>query len=77
MSNNEIIMTTCAMAGITEEVHTFQVWKSKGYSVKKGEKAVIKIPIWKAVEKGEGEEKETKMFMKTSAFFKASQVQAI
>lgn len=30
-----------------EEIHTFAVWKSMGYSVKKGEHAIAKFPIWK------------------------------
>lgn len=30
-----------------EQIHTFAVWKSMGYSVKKGERAIAKFPIWK------------------------------
>ena len=65
-----------------EEIHTFQAWKSLGYSVKKGEKAIAKFPIWKytskKVETEDGEEKEiSNMFMKTAAFFKVSQVEII
>ena len=30
-----------------EEIHTFNGWKQRGYSVKKGEKSTIKFPIWK------------------------------
>lgn len=66
---------------IPEPIHTFQVWKSMGYSVKKGEKAIAKFPIWKHISKKvdvNGEEKErTSMFMKMSAFFKFSQVERI
>lgn len=32
---------------IPEEIHTFQGWKQRGYSVKKGEKAKAKFPVWK------------------------------
>ena len=32
---------------LPEEIHTFNGWKSLGYSVKKGEKSSIKFPIWK------------------------------
>ena len=65
-----------------EEIHTFQAWKSLGYSVKKGEKAIAKFPIWKytskKVETEDGEEKEiSNMFMKTAAFFKMSQIEII
>lgn len=62
-----------------EQIHTYSVWKQLGYSVKKGEKAITKIPIWKrTVKKKEvdGKEEEIEnMFMKTSSFFKFSQVE--
>lgn len=68
---------------IPEEIHTFQGWKSLGYSVKKGEKAIAKFPIWKhtskkVVDEETNEENEkTSMFMKTAAFFKFEQVEKI
>ena len=34
-----------------EAIHTFAAWKSMGYSVKKGEHAIAKFPIWKHVAK--------------------------
>lgn len=67
---------------LPEEIHTFSAWKELGYSVKKGEKAIAKFPIWKHTsrkvenEKGEEEEKSN-MFMKVAAFFKYSQVEKI
>lgn len=66
---------------LPEPIHTFQKWKQLGYSVKKGEKAIAKFPIWKHTSKmvevdGEEEEK-TNMFMKSAAFFKFSQVEKI
>jgi hypothetical protein len=76
ITNAEIIATECSLRGIMEEVHTFQRWKAMGYMVKKGEKAVFKTTIWKAVPKND-EEKEVKLFMKSAAFFKASQVQPL
>lgn len=76
MTNAEIIATECSLLGITEEVHTFQRWKAMGFMMKKGEKAVFKTTIWKAVPKKE-EENEVNMFMKSAAFFKASQVQPL
>lgn len=64
-----------------EPIHTFQAWKALGYSVKKGEKAIAKFPIWKYTSKKvevEGKEEEkSNMFMKTAAFFKFSQVEKI
>ena len=32
---------------LPEEIHTFNGWKARGYSVKKGEKSEIKFSIWK------------------------------
>ena len=76
MTNAEIIATECSLRGITEDVHTFQRWKAMGFMVKKGEKAVFKTTIWKAVPKKD-EENEVKLFMRNAAFFKASQVQPL
>lgn len=67
-----------------EEIHTFARWKDLGYMVRKGEHAIAKITIWKAAsrkvknESGETEEitdVNPAMFMKTSAFFAAHQVE--
>ena len=73
---------TTAEVELPEAIHTFAAWKSLGYSVKKGEHAVAKFPIWKhtskMVENEDGEEEEhTDMFMKTAAFFTVSQVEKI
>ena len=71
---------------VPEAIHTFQTWKALGYVVRKGEKAIAKFPIWKYVngKKTDDEENESsekvgsgKMFMKTSAWFSASQVEPI
>ena len=70
-----------------EAIHTFNGWKERGYSVKKGEKAKAKFPIWKyttrekPVEELTGNPLEdapiTNMFMKMSAFFTFEQVEKI
>lgn len=63
-----------------EEIHTYQKWKSMGYQVQKGEKAVASFPIWKHVQKkpeNEGDAPIERMFLKTSAFFTMSQVEKI
>lgn len=62
-----------------EEIHTFQKWKSMGFQVQKGEKAVAQFMIWKHVSKKnkETDEDESKMFMKKASFFKRSQVKEI
>lgn len=74
----------------TEPIHTYQVWKSKGYQVKRGEKSIATIRIWKYTSKpgtikaknDKGQEIEieaddNKMFMKDAYFFKTSQVEKI
>ena len=65
-----------------EPIHTFACWKNLGYSVKKGEHAVAKLPIWKGSEKvvkdedgNDTEETALKMIRKEAFFFKASQVE--
>ena len=63
----------------SEVIHTFAKWKSLGYAVKRGEKAITKLTIWKHTSKvnAETQEEETAMFMKTAAFFSTSQVEKI
>ena len=78
---------TTASVELPEEIHTFNGWKQRGYSVKKGAKSNIKITIWKYTEKEKPEEEKTgnpledapisNMFMKTSAFFTFEQVEPI
>jgi hypothetical protein len=76
MNNIAIVETEKAIRNIQEECHTFQAWKSKGYSVKKGEKAIFSTSIWKRVLK-KGEEEESQFILKLSHFFKQSQVEPI
>ena len=63
-------------------LHTYAVWKSLGYQVKKGEHSIIKLTIWKHVTKTTTDEdgNETtnaRMFPKLSHFFSWDQVQPI
>lgn len=58
-----------------EELHTFKKWQSLGYSVKKGEKAIAKFPIWKYTVKEKDGEEEAHTFMKMSCWFSTSQVE--
>lgn len=71
---------------VPEPIHTYQAWKTLGYQVRKGEKAIAKFMIWKYTEKKgkednadlglkEGDTIKSNMFMKMSAFFKMSQVE--
>ena len=73
-----------------EEIHTFNGWKERGFSVKKGEHAKAKFDIYKCRvssekipikdENGEPEEKSfdvKHMFRKTAFWFTAEQVEPI
>lgn len=71
-----------AIAGQPEPIHTFAKWKSVGYSVKKGEKAIAKITIWKYTTRTKTDDDgneidDSKCFPKVSAFFKTSQVEKV
>lgn len=59
-----------------EEIHTFHGWKARGYSIRRGEKAIAKFPIWKSVvKKTDDGDTEDRMIMKTSCWFSTSQVE--
>lgn len=74
-----------AKVKVPEEIHTYEAWKSLGYQVQRGQKAVASFPIWKYtmvkkkvnVRGREEEEEHANMFLKTSAFFSRSQVKEI
>ena len=89
ITNKEIISLEMATRGIDEEVHTFAMWKSLGYQVKKGEKALFQTMLWK-MKKGkkqdnnneeQQDDKEVKkynnFFMAKSSLFGRSQVELI
>lgn len=66
----------------SEEIHTFAKWRELGYSVKRGEKCIVKLTIWKHTAKEKtldnGETvTDARMFMKTAAFFSTKQVEKI
>lgn len=81
MTNAEIVAMNMVMLinegkmTIDEDIHTFQGWKSRGYSVKKGEKCIAKFPIWKYTVKEKDGEEEAHTFMKNSCWFSTSQVE--
>ena len=85
MTNAEIVafawgqLVGSGVISANEEIHTFQKWKSLGYTVKRGEKAITKLTIWKHTSRTnkETQEEETAMFMKQAAFFSTSQVEKI
>ena len=68
-----------------QPIHTYNGWKSRGYQVKKGEKAIAKFPVWAFSAKKKSAETEDDenvkgtghMYMKMSAFFSDEQVEKI
>lgn len=62
---------------IPEPIHTYAAWKSLGYQVIKGQKAIASFTIWKHVgartktdkKTGEETEQKAKMFLKKASFF--------
>lgn len=69
-----------------EAIHTYNTWKRMGRQVKRGEKAIAKIRIWKCstktvtaktVDGNEHDEDVRRMFMKDAFFFTAEQTEAV
>ena len=66
-----------------EPIHTFAAWRSLGYTVMRGQKAIAKFPIWrhqkggkrKNRKTGDEESTEEKMFLTDAFFFSLSQVE--
>lgn len=90
MTNNAIILGQLVLLiadnkiSEEEEIHTYAHWKSLGYQVKKGQKAVAQFPIWKYTNKKKAEEVSEEeaqargyCFMKMSSFFSTKQVEPI
>lgn len=85
-TNHQIITEEANMIGFEYDgsnLKTFAEWKKVGMSVKKGEKATLKVGLWKPVtvkekDKKTGEEKEVRQFIKTTCFlFNPEQVQPL
>lgn len=88
MTNLQIILTEMMTRNITEELHTFNKWKSLGYKVKRGEHG-IETRLWKYNNKKKKEEvpddadEETKkkynngFYLAKSYLFRQSQVEKI
>lgn len=72
---------------VPEPIHTYQAWKSLGYQVKKGSKAVAQFPVWKFINSKmeieevrndvDVEQNENKGYcrMKVASFFTMEQVE--
>ena len=62
----------------TEPIHTYNTWKRLGYQVRRGEKCIKKLKIWKHaahVDEETGEVDNERMFMKVAYFFSLGQVE--
>ena len=82
MTNNELMLMFRSENDIDldEPLFTYNVWKSKGYCVKHGEKAKYKVTLWKYSSKEKtndnGETVTTsKCFPKVVALFTKEQVE--
>ena len=64
-----------------EQIHTYAGWKTLNRQVKKGEKSIATILIWKHTTKKpkekEEEEQQEAMFMTKAFFFRECQTEAI
>jgi antirestriction protein ArdC len=65
-----------------EAIHTYKTWKRLGYQVRRGEKAITDLHIWKYTTKKKSdtataEDEESKMFFTKAYFFSAAQVDKI
>lgn len=80
------------MTGADIPLHTYAAWKSRGYQVRKGEKATIKTSLWKRSKgKKKAQDAETdaqqdstenpetagRFFLATAFLFTAAQVEEI
>ena len=82
ISNAEIIATEATLAGLDPDAEylTFAQWKFRGYSVKKGEHAVIKTGLWtpckaSKAEMAENPNAKARCYLKTSHLFTREQVE--
>ena len=68
---------------VPEQIHTYAHWKSLGYQVKKGQKAIAQFPVWKYTKNKTKEMTEEEAqdkgycFMKVSSWFKFDQVEKV
>lgn len=61
------------------ELHTYAIWKSLGYQVQKGQKAIVSTKLWKPVnvtDKKTGKKQE-KMILCNASLFSYEQVKKI
>lgn len=60
-------------------VHTYAAWKKLGFQVKKGEKASIKIKLWRAIKKKDEKAKkdELQFILVNTSLFTEEQVKKL
>lgn len=61
------------------ELHTYAIWKSLGYQVQKGQKAIINTKLWKMIDMKDKKtgKKEEKMILCNASLFSYEQVKKI
>ena len=61
------------------ELHTYAIWKSLGYQVQKGQKALISTKLWKMVDVKDKKtgKKQEKMILCNASLFSYEQVKKI
>lgn len=63
-----------------EQLHTYSGWKALNKQVKRGEKSIATMQIWKHTTKkpkNESEDEQEKMFLTKAIFFTEAQTEAI
>ena len=61
------------------ELHTYAIWKSLGYQVQKGQKAIINTKLWKMIDVKDKKtgKKQEKMILCNASLFSYEQVKRI
>lgn len=88
ITNNQIVaaawpeLVAAGTISEDEQIHTFDYWRKCGYTVKRGEKAITALMIWKhstkTITHDDGSTEEAgRLFMKKAYFFSTSQVEKI
>lgn len=77
-SNLEVVQFIRESLNLNDETEllTYGEWQKRGFQVRKGEKAFLKVPLWKPFEKKKDDDKDIKnrFFVKMSGLFLPDQV---
>lgn len=82
MTNQEILEIETALIGFDwngENLYTYAEWKSRGYQVKRGSKAILTTSLWRPFSKEDEETGKTvtNLRMVKSSLFSDEQVEKI